>query len=80
MTRDITTINIVLEIAGTEYVHRVEGTHWAWSPDGSSLYVYDETGSAANDDPLIEVDADHFAGAFREDRVETTDSIDSITI
>jgi len=75
MTRDITTINVILEVAGNEYVHRVDGTHWAWSPDGTSLYVYDETRRGSNPDPLIEVDQKHFAGVFREDSVETIDTI-----
>lgn len=73
MGRETTTITIILELGGTEYLHQVEGTHWTHGGAEESVYVYDD--NAPFDDPLIEVDIGHFAGAFREDDVETIGTI-----
>jgi len=67
MNDDPTTITVVLEVAGSEYVHQVEATHWRRDND-QNVYVY------RNDETLLEVDPDHFVAAFYEDEIETTDT------
>jgi hypothetical protein len=72
MTDDPTTITVILEVAGTEYVHQVEGTHWR-RDESRTVYVY------KYDETLIEVDPDHFVAAFYEDQIETIENIETIT-
>jgi len=68
MTNDPTTITVILEVAGNEYVHQLEGTHWR-RDESRTVYVYDD------DDTLIEVDPDHFVAAFYENEIETIETV-----
>jgi|AntDeeMetagen134_2_1112570.scaffolds.fasta_scaffold28871_2 hypothetical protein len=68
MSNELTTITIVLEVAGSEYIHQTEGTHWR-RDESRTVYVYND------DETLLEVDSDHFAAAFYEDEIETVDTI-----
>ena len=63
--RDTTTISVTALIDGTQYIHTVEGTHWR-RDDERTVYVYN------GDTTVLEVDAEYFVGAMREDSVETT--------
>lgn len=71
MSNEITTITVTVKIDGTEYIRQVQGTHWARgsSADNQSVYVY------SGETTVLEVDADHFVEAFREDDVETVATI-----
>ncbi|MYL67792.1 hypothetical protein [Halorubrum distributum] len=63
--RDTTTITVTVLIDGTQYIHQVEGTHWR-RDDERTVYVYN------GDITVLEVDAEYFVDAMREDSVETT--------
>lgn len=66
--RDTTTITITVLIDGTQYVRQVEGTHWRRDVE-RTVYVYD------GDTTVLEVDAEYFVEAAREDRVETISTV-----
>ncbi|MFC5278643.1 hypothetical protein ACFPM1_07730 [Halorubrum rubrum] len=66
--RDTTTITITVLIDDTQYVRQVEGTHWR-RDDERTVYVYND------DTTLLEVEAEHFVEAFREDRVDTITTV-----
>lgn len=59
---DTTIFTITVLVNDTELVRQVEGTHWS-RDDSRNVWVHN------GDDPVMEVEADHFVEIVREDRI-----------
>lgn len=57
------TLTVTVLIDGKELVRQVQGTRWR-RDDHRNVWIYDE-----NDEPVMEIDGEHFVEIVREDRI-----------